>query len=314
MMRGDRLLGVAFACFVGLGMSDASLGAAWPQIRSTFGVRLDALGLLLLLSTVGFTASGLAMGRLMRRFGSAVVIGAGIGGMGISLLLFGTSPAWPVTMLASLLLGLSAAPVDAGIQTLTALRRGVRAMSLLHASYGLGAVLGPLLLAALLLLTLSWRVDYITLAAIQALLLLAVLLSRRVWPKDGSRAPHSKAADTAQPQPRAVTTLLVIALFFTYVGLEISAGQWAASFFENGKAVSVGGAGILVSSYWGGLAVGRLTAGVLGHRLPQARLLDVSLAATALGVLAFWLSSQVAIEAAGLVLMGVGLASIYPAL
>jgi fucose permease len=217
-------------------------------------------------------------------------------------------------MLASLLLGLSAAPVDAGIQTLTALRRGVRAMSLLHASYGLGAVLGPLLLTALLLLTLSWRVDYITLAAIQALLLLAVLLSRRVWPKDGSRAPDSKAADAAQPQPRAVTTLLVIALFFIYVGLEISAGQWAASFFENGKAVSVGVAGILVSSYWGGLAVGRLAAGVLGHRLPQARLLDVSLAATALGVLAFWVSSQVAIEAAGLVLMGVGLASIYPVL
>ena len=106
----------------------------------------------------------------------------------------------------------------------------------------------------------------------------------------------------------------MVALFFTYVGLEISAGACAASFFENGKAVTVGVAGILVSSYWGGLAVGRLAAGVFGNRLRPARLLDVSLAATALGVLAFWLSSQVAIEAAGLVLMGVGLASIYPVL
>ena len=48
-MRGDRLLGVSFGCFVGLGMADASLGTAWPHIRSTFGVRLDALGLLLVL-------------------------------------------------------------------------------------------------------------------------------------------------------------------------------------------------------------------------------------------------------------------------
>jgi fucose permease len=217
-------------------------------------------------------------------------------------------------MLASLLLGLSAAPVDAGLQTLVALGRGVRAMSLLHASYGLGAVLGPLLLTALLLLALSWRIDYLTLAAIQALLLLAVLLSRRSWPKDGSEAPEGAATEAAQPPARAATTLLVVALFFTYVGLEISAGAWAASFFENGKAVAVGVAGILVASYWGGLAAGRLVAGVVGHRLAAARLLDISLAATGLGVLAFWLSSWVALEAGGLVLMGVGLASIYPVL
>ena len=128
-MRGDRLLGVSFGCFIGLGMSDASLGAAWPQIRSTFGVRLDALGLLLLLSTIGFTASGLAMGRLMGRFGSAVVIGAGLGGMCFSLLLFGTSPAWPGTMLAILLLGLSAAPVDAGLPP-----SGTSAEAIMHAA------------------------------------------------------------------------------------------------------------------------------------------------------------------------------------
>jgi MFS family permease len=145
-MRGGRLLGISFGCFIGLGMADASGGAAWPHMRSTFGVPLDALGLLLLLSTVGFSASGVAMGTLMGRFGSAVVIGAGVGGMSLALLLFAVSPAWPLTMLASLLWGVFAAPVDAGLQTLTALHRGVRAMSLLHASYGLGAVLGPLLL------------------------------------------------------------------------------------------------------------------------------------------------------------------------
>jgi fucose permease len=313
-MRGDRLLSISFGCFVGLGMADASLGAAWPHIRSTFGVRLDALGLLLVLSTIGFAASGLAMGRLTRRFGSAVLIGAGVGGMSIALLLIAVSPAWSAIMLASLLLGLAAAPVDAGLQTLTALRRGVRAMSLLHASYGLGAVLGPLLLTGLLVLTLSWRVDYMSLAALQALLLLVVWLGRRYWPRDPSRDSSSEPAEVAAPRPPAATTLLVVGLFFTNVGLEISAGQWAASFFEGARAVAVGLTGILVACFWGGLAVGRLVAGVVGHRFSPSRLLDMSLVTTALGVLAFWLTSEVAIEAAGLVMMGFGLASIYPVL
>ncbi|MBJ7600283.1 MAG: hypothetical protein DLM67_10660 [Candidatus Nephthysia bennettiae] len=314
-MRGDRVLGISFGCFVGLGMADASLGAAWPHIRSTFGVRLDALGLLLVLSTVGFAASGLAMGRLMRRFGSAVLIGAGVGGMSIALLLLAVSPTWLGIMLASLLLGLVAAPVDTGLQTMTALRRGVRAMSLLHASYGLGAMLGPLLLTGLLLLALSWRVDYLSLAALQALLLLVVWLSRRYWPRDPARdSTGAPAEEAAAPRPPAATTLVVVGLFFTYVGLEISAGQWAASFFEGGRAVAVGLTGILVACFWGGLALGRLVAGVVGHRFSPTRLLDLSLAATALGVLAFWLFSEVAIEAAGLVLMGFGLASIYPVL
>jgi fucose permease len=187
-------------------------------------------------------------------------------------------------------------------------------MSLLHASYGLGAVLGPLLLTGLLLLSLSWRVDYLSLAALQALLLLLVWFSRRYWPKDPARTASSRPAETAPPRPQRATTLLVVGLFFTYVGLEISAGQWAASFFDGARGVAVWLTGILVSCFWGGLAVGRLAVGVVGNRFSQIRLLDMSLVATALGVLAFWLFSEVAIEAAGLVLMGFGLASIYPVL
>jgi fucose permease len=149
-------------------------------------------------------------------------------------------------------------------------------------------------------------------------LLLLIWLSRRSWPSDPPQARETETQEPTgvadSPRPQRATTLLVVALFFTYVGLEISAGQWAASFFENGKGVSVGLTGILVSCYWAGLATGRLAAGVFGHRLSSTRLLNVSLAATGLGVMAFWLFPEVLLEAAGLVLMGLGLASIYPVL
>jgi fucose permease len=199
----------------------------------------------------------------------------------------------------------------------------VRAMSLLHASFGLGAVLGPLVLTGLLLEAVSWRVDYVFLAGIQGILLLLVLLSRRIWPGDSSEAARSGTngmqapggGERASPPRQEFTTaFLVVALFFVDTGLEISAGQWAASYFVNGTAVGIGLAGVLVSCYWGGLSAARLAAGVVGHRISPARLLDLSLVTTALGVLTFSLFSNVILQAAGLISMGVGLASIFPVL
>src|SRR5438876_6963435 len=109
-MRRDALLWISFGCFVGLGMADASGGAAWPQIRASFGVPLDALGLLLVTGTVAFTVSGVAMGTLMHRFGSFRVIAAATGGLGLALLAFGASPAWSLSLLAGLFHGLCSAP------------------------------------------------------------------------------------------------------------------------------------------------------------------------------------------------------------
>jgi MFS family permease len=321
--RKDPLLWISFGCFIGLGMAGATLGPVWPHMRASLGLPLGALGLLLLLGTVASTVSGIAMGRLTRRFGSFPVVAAAIAGLGVALLVQGLSPAWPVTMLSGLFYGLFEAPIDAGLQALTAVRRGVRAMSLLHASYGLGAVLGPLVLTGLLLEAFSWRVDYVVLAGVQGILLLLVLLTRRIWPRDSAEAARAntdemQAAGTSEraspPRQEFTTAFLVVALFFVDTGLEISAGQWAASYFVNGTAVGIGLAGVLVSCYWGGLSAARLAAGVVGHRISPARLLDLSLVTTALGVLAFSLFSNVIQQAVGLVLMGVGLASIFPVL
>jgi MFS family permease len=304
-------------------MAGATLGPAWPHMRASLGLPLDALGLLLLLGTVASTVSGIAMGRLTRRFGSFPVVAAAIAGLGVALLVQGFSPAWPVTMLSGLFFGLCEVPIDAGLQALTALRRGVRAMNLLHASFGLGAVLGPLVLTGLLLESFSWRVDYVVLAGVQGILLGLVLLSRRIWPRDPSEAarasiekmhPAGIGEVASPPRQQFTTAFLVVALFFVDTGLEISAGQWAGSYFVNGTAVGIGLAGVLVSCYWGGLSAARLAAGVVGHRISPARLLDLSLVTTAFGVLAFSLFPNVIVKAAGLVLMGVGLASIFPVL
>jgi hypothetical protein len=48
---------IAYAGFVVLGLPDGLLGVAWPSLRNTFGVSLDAMGLLLLPSTLAYMRS-----------------------------------------------------------------------------------------------------------------------------------------------------------------------------------------------------------------------------------------------------------------
>ena len=55
--RALLLLGLAYLGFVSLGLPDGLLGVAWPSIRATFSLRLDALGVLLVSTTAGYVVT-----------------------------------------------------------------------------------------------------------------------------------------------------------------------------------------------------------------------------------------------------------------
>lgn len=59
------LVWLAYLAFVSLGLPDGLLGVAWPSIREYFALRLDAIGPLLLMFTMGYLLSSFSSGRLL---------------------------------------------------------------------------------------------------------------------------------------------------------------------------------------------------------------------------------------------------------
>jgi MFS family permease len=59
--------GACLSGFVSIGLPDGLLGVAWPSIRAYFGLPLDALGALLVISTIGYLLSSFGSGRLLAR-------------------------------------------------------------------------------------------------------------------------------------------------------------------------------------------------------------------------------------------------------
>src|SRR5207248_11512764 len=134
-----RTATVAFSGFVLLGLPTGMLGIAWPTIRVALDAPFAGLGVLLAAMTISeFGASGLS-GLVRDRFGTIVlllvptVLAAG------GLALFAIAETWPVMIAAAAILGIGLGLLDAAVNMEAALKRGVRFMGALHASWALGA-------------------------------------------------------------------------------------------------------------------------------------------------------------------------------
>jgi fucose permease len=103
-------------------------------------------------------------------------------------------------------------------------------------------------------------------------------------------------------------------LFFLYVGLEVTAGQWTYSLFTEGRGVSPAVAGAWVSVYWAGLTAGRIVFGLFAGRIAPLVILRTVMVAAPLGAVMVWANVSSLASFVGLATMGFCFAPIYPLL
>jgi len=173
----------------------------------------------------------------------------------------------------AVLFGLSAGAVDAALNAYAARHFGVRQVNLMHAAYGIGAATSPLIVTAVIGMGRSWRWAYITVMAIQALLAALFAGTLRRW-RDASAEPVAVVAASTEDQssgrPRwwrrapAVGGLLVVAV---QIGLKSAIGLWAFVYLLSAVALPAATAGVIVSSYWAAIVLGRILLGALAQRI-----------------------------------------------
>ncbi len=317
MSPGTFLAALAFLAFVSLGLPDGLLGVAWPSISTGFGVPLDALGILLAVTTAGYLTSSFLSGRILRVLPIGSVLALSTAAAATALLGFALTPVWPAMVALGFLAGLGGGAIDAGLNAYGAAHFSARVLNWLHAFFGLGTTLGPLIVTAVLGAGLVWRWSYALVGSAQVLLALTFFLTRGRW----LRVKETAAADTSPLVPartrdtlRRSSVWLGMLVFFVYTGVEFVAGQWSYSLLTLGRGVEAAAAGVWVSLYWGGLMVGRVLFGVVADRVPLTRTLRVCIVAVTFGALLFWLEPTRTLSLVGLVMIGFFLAPIFASL
>ncbi len=314
------LIVLAYIAFVALGMPDGLLGVAWPSIRQSFSLPLDALGLLLTATVTGYLTSSFMSGPLIARWGVGRVLAASCTLTGAGLIGYTLVPAWWMMTALGIFAGLGAGAIDAGLNTFVAAHFGEGLMQWLHASYGVGVTLGPLIMTAALTTLDSWRAGYRVVGTFQLALAICFTLTLALW----QRAETVAASD----QPKRLTdyktplglTLrrprvwLSALLFFLYVGAEVSLGAWAYSLLTESRGIAPALAGLFAGSYWATFTIGRIVAGLYARRVGINFLVRSGVLAALLGVaLLIWNPSPAA-NLAAVAFIGFAIAPIFPAL
>lgn len=308
-----HMLILAYAGLLTLGVYNAQLGVAWPSLRAAFGQPLDAMGVLLTAGTVGFSLASIVSGGIITRFGAGVfLLGASalglVGAAGLAL-----SPQWWVAVIACLLVGLGSGGFEVGANTFVAIHYGAKEMNWLHAFYGVGSTVGPLLVTALFGLGLVWRWGYAAVALMYGLITVYFALTARRWQ---TAVVAMKSADGSGVSGRKTLRLPVVwfsvALFFMYTGVEVATGQWSFTLLTESRAIAETTAGVWVSIYWGSFTVARLVLGALAERIPPIHVLRASLVGGLLGAVLLWWNAADVFSFLGLAVLGVSFASIYP--
>lgn len=299
-----------FAClaYLSVALPGSSLGLIWPSMRLSLGEPVGALGILLVASTIASVIASAAAGRLRAPTGPLVAAGTMLTALGLAAEAF--APALWVIVAGAVLFGFGFGALDTVLNAHAARHFGPRDVNWMHASYGLGATLGPLLVTALLSGGQGWRRTYAIMALVLAAMAGLLTLARRGW------QATEPSADPSPASPASSGSAVVSALTFAAVetGIESGAGIWGYVFLTAGRGLPDAAAGVVVSGYWAMMVAGRLVLGPVAERLGAARVLAAAVAGVPLGAALMAVPGPAVVAVTGLLLLGLAAAPVFPLL
>lgn len=305
----------AYWGFIVLGVGGTLLGPALLTILGTFHISPSGAGALFASGTIGYVLAVLIGGPASDRFGKRTLLMAGAATYALGLGGFALAPSWPLLVLAQLIGGAGSGIIDSGMNALTndisAPERRATEQSLLHAAFGIGALLGPLLIGAVLAAHDGWRPAF-ALGAAGSVLLLVLLARVRLAARPAPRGGVSVRSVVALARHRLV--MLLCAMVGLYVGEELVVGDWAAAYMQRGYHLDSVAAAASVSLFWGGLAVGRLLSAALSRWFSGNVLLAGTAVFSLIASVVLVVAPVTSLALVALACCGLGYAAIFPLL
>jgi FHS family glucose/mannose:H+ symporter-like MFS transporter len=244
-------------------------------VAPAFGQADAGMGAYYLVTALAYGVGALFGGRFIRRFGARLILPSAAALMAVGLLIQGFTGAWIVFALAGVFTSIGASSTDVGIQALVLdlfPHARSRALNLLHVAYGVGALMAPLLLAALVGAGVPWQ--WLMTGSGIAMAVAGVALALTVPPDPVLHASTAdvdaaRAVETAARSRRLPLFLLVMAVSITcYVAAEAGVSDWLVRYLA---ALPLTQASLALTLFWGGIAVGRLAFARIGNRLDAQR-------------------------------------------
>ncbi|PWH13375.1 MAG: hypothetical protein DDG58_14225, partial [Ardenticatenia bacterium] len=243
-----------YAAFIGLGLGVAAIGPTLPDLARHTRAHLDEISFLFTAHSTGYLLGCLLAGHIYDRVRGHPVMVLMLIAMAATMFLVPLiSLLWLLTLVI-FLLGLSGSILDVGGNTLLVWIHQDKVgpyMNGLHAFFGVGTVIAPIVIA--LLVQLSGDILWAYWALALYLLPIVVWLARLPSPAHVQNRDNAPARISDYP-----LVALIVLLFILYVGTEFAMGGWLYSYAVAMKLADTVSAAYLTSVFWGAFTFARL--------------------------------------------------------
>jgi len=312
------LLVIIYLAFISLGLPDSLLGSAWPAMRAELGAPVSTAGWLAMTISVCTIISSLFSNRIITRFKTGKVTAVSVAMTAVALLGFAYAPSVWFLFLMAIPLGLGAGSIDAGLNNYVALNYESSHMNWLHSFWGTGATVGPMIMAYHIAEQNGWRYGYLTISIIQAVLVVVLFATLKLWENGADRSGSADGSDTVYITNRESLRLpnagLAMVGFIFFSATESTTGLWCSSYLSSYHGFSAADAATVASCFYGGITVGRLISGFVSMKVRSPLLIRWGQIICVAGTLLILLPLPAVFSVIGIVMIGLGTAPVFPAM
>lgn len=308
---------IAYLAFIAFGIYEGILGVVWPAMSQDLGVPLESLGIVLIISLIGFVLVSFTSGWLIQRkslywllLASLLLRLLGFGGAALS-------STFVLLVISLFVASMGGGGLDSSMNGFFSSRGTAKQLNWMHASFGIGATLGPFLVNGLQLLGGRWQWAFALVALVFGIQSILVRLNPNIWelnPAAAKDEPESASEAGLVTTMRFPVVWLSILVFFLYTGTEISTAQWSFTLFTLSRGIPELTASTWMGIYWGIFTLGRILFGLIADKVRLDPVLRLALVLAALGAALLWWNPANWVSLGGLILMGLAFAPIFPIL
>lgn len=310
------LLIIIYMAFISLGLPDSILGVSWPEMSLEFGMALDQIGLVSIIITISTVLSSLLSGYLIDRFGTGKVSVASVLLTALAIIGISFIPSFYWLLLLALPLGFGAGSIDTALNNYVALNYKAHHMNWLHSFWGVGATLGPIIMAYTLAAT-GWRDGFKSIGFIQVGFFIVLFATLPLWKKTDKKVKEVNEPELYNKPKHLYKkkgVLTAISIFMIYCAIEFSIGLWGSSYLVHIKNFTSQDAARVIAFYYGGITIGRFISGFLSFKLSNKKMIYLGMFIVFIGTILLNVPLNSTLTFIPYIIIGLGLSPIFPSM
>ena len=307
------LLTIIYIAFIGLGIPDSLIGAAWPAIYTDWAISESAVSVITLTISGCTVLSSVFSTGVLNRYGAHKVSAVSTAMTALALIGFSLAPNLLVMWLCAILLGLGAGAIDAGLNNYIALHYTANHMNLLHCFYGIGVSISPYIMS-LAISGGAWRRGYLYAFLLQSIITVILFASFPLWKKGNTSALEEETPKKLSiPEMLGMSKLRTVWIIMLATNaIEYVCGIWGSYYLIQTKDLSVAQGAVALTLYYAGMASGRFLSGILAQKIYTWNRIYTGMIILLGAILLLLIPNAVVLSIAGLFAVGFGNGSIYP--